>query len=216
MLTYGKGTEGAIGYFNRWLKVPFVISGVRTVLNVMNALNAHPISKDECAQDYFMPESRYLEKAGKFRIYRENQETWHCFVLDGDQDKIDAPVYFETCLDLEVDCGVAPNDIIDGDRTLACDSFQGFLWHMLGAHLCLRAEGSSEFSDGVNGVTFSEDIEVGDNFSRPLGRPFPGGYAPCFAENTICVPEWGAAFLDDKSREEFIKEYSPKISGEWR
>lgn len=202
-------------YFGRWTTEPVVPSDGRSVLSVMDALNRHPLARDESAQDHVMPAARYREKAGRFRIFEENQGTWHCFVRSGDELLDDPPVYFETCLDLKQDCGFPESGILDGNHVLACERFTGFLWFLLARHFCLRMEAADYFAPGVHGILSEKELVPDGAWVNPLGRNFPAGFTCYVGEGTLCVPGWGAAFLNDAARDRFLRRFDPVISGEW-
>lgn len=161
-----------------------------------------------------MPLRRCREHAGRIRIWGENQDTFYCFVYDGDELKPNPPVYFESCLDLSTDYGINQSDVFDGDHVLVAETFTHFLWHMLGHHICLRWEFHDHMNDSVNGVKFT-DVNIDDSFHYPLFREFPAGYGPLFRHDTICIPDWGAAFLNRNARDAFISEFGPETDAEW-
>jgi|GEM_PF-6078145 hypothetical protein len=204
-----------IDYFNRWLKEPVQAVDGESVQSILDALNRHPLAQDETAQDYIMPAVRYREMSGRFRVYGENQDNWYCFVYDGDERQSDPPVYFETCLDLKLDHGLAERDIIDGDHVLVCPRFTPFLWQMLAQQLCLRLQSSGQRIPGVHGVTFEEPVAIGDPFVNPLGRDFPAGFETYVSPDAVCIPVWGAAFLNAESGRKFLDEYRPDVSHRW-
>ena len=202
-----------IDYFNEWFAEPIDLRD-DTVLGHIEALTRHPSADDQTAQDYVMPIRRCREHANRFRVWGENQDTYYCFVLDGDESKPNPPVYFESCLDLVSDYGLDPSSIIDGDRVLVAEQFPDFVWHMLGHHICLRYESGNQFKSSVSGI-LTRDANVNATFSRPSQLEFPAGYSPLFALDTILIPDWGAAFLSQQSRQSFIREFSPTINAEW-
>jgi hypothetical protein len=204
-----------IDYFNKWFAEPIAVVD-NSVAGIIDALNRHPIADDTTAQDYVMPISRCRELAGRFRIYGENQDVYYCFVNEGDEYKTDPPVYFESCLDLKVDYGFDDSDILNNDCLLVADRFSAFLWQMLGHHICLRMESSDHFSPSVNGILFGiESVNPRDSFINPLGREFPAGFTCLVADDAICIPDWGCAFLTSQSRDSFMIRYSPIISEYW-
>ena len=202
-------------YFNRWLAEPIRSSPNDCVESVLDALNAHPIAQDETAQDYIMPRRRYRERQDRFRIFGENQDTFYCYVKAGAELLPDPPVYFETCLDLRRDCGFSDIEIIDGDSLLLCEGFQRFLWHMLGQQICIRLEGNGLYAAGVHGMVFSEPVKLDATFANPLGCEFPAGYTCYVSESVLCVPDWGAAFLDVENERQFCDQFRPKIASRW-
>jgi hypothetical protein len=202
-------------YFNAWLQEPLVVGAERSVLSVMDALNRHPLAQDETANDYIMPAWRYREMAGRFRVYGENQDTFYCFVYTGAELEADPPVYFESCLDLKLDYGLADGEIINGDHVLVCPRFSDFLWHMLGQQICIRTQGNGLYRPDVCGVVFKECIDLDASFVNPLGKEFPAGYTCFVSDKVICVPDWGAAFLNDDSRRRFLERFSPIVSESW-
>jgi hypothetical protein len=181
----------------------------------MDALNRHPLAGDQTAQDHTIPVQDARDHPGRFRIYGENQYAFYCFVYDGEETKTDPPVFFETCLDLQIDCAVASADIIGGDHVLVAIRFSDFLWQMLGHHICLRADFGDQLSSSVTGIVCNEPIELDDAFINPLGREFPAGFTCFVSDGVICIPDWGAAFLTAESREKFVAKYSPSVSEEW-
>ncbi len=199
---------------NRWFVEPFVVAD-NSVAGIIETLNRHPIADDQTAQDYVMPTRRRREHAGHFRIYGENQDVYYCFVYDGDESKIDPPVYFESCLDLKDDYGIDSFRIIANDHVLVANRFTDFLWQMLGHHICLRMESSGQFSENVNGVVFDDDVELDDSFVNPLGIEFPAGYTCFVTDDVILIPDWGTAFLSAQARESFMARFSPDVSCEW-
>jgi hypothetical protein len=207
--------EDSLGFFNRWLAQPIAPLNGRSVLSVVDALNRHPLARDEQAQDYVMPPARYREKAGRFRVVGENQDNWFCFVYDGAESQVDAPVYFETCLDLRGDHGYGDAEILGGDHVEVCPRFTAFLWFLLGRQFCIRFEGADCFAPGVQGIYTEGRIILDDSFVNPLGREFPSGYTCFVGAEAICVPDWGAAFLNARSRRRFVERFSPAVSREW-
>ena len=203
-----------IAFFNEWFTEPFDVRDY-SVAGIVDALNRHPIAADQSAQDYVMPHRRCREHAGRFRIYGENQDVYYCFVYEGDESKTDPPVYFESCLDLNIDYGIKQSDIINGDHVLVADRFTTFLWQVLGHHICLRMESGGLFSNAVTGIVFKDNLELDNSFINPLGRDFPAGYTCFLSDSEICSPDWGAAFLTALSRESFMTRYSPHVSREW-
>jgi hypothetical protein len=210
-----------IDYFNNWLKEPVNMTESYSVLTVMDALNIHPVSQDETAQDYFMPKQRYRESAGRFRIYGENQDGWYFFVYAEDEHKSNPSVYFESCLDLVIDCGFPECDIIkshkmiEEEHVLICERFDLFLWQMVGQQICVRAEGNEFYREGVNGINFFDDIRLGESFANPIGSECPSIFTCLISERAICAPGWGAAFLDEAERLDFIEKYEPNIHDSW-
>ena len=202
-----------IEYFNTWFEKSINVDRYN-VEGVIEALGRHVSSADPTAQDYVMPLRRCREREGRFRIYGENQDTFYCFVYAGDELKIDPPVYFESCLNLAMDYGIDTSLIIDGDHTLVAERFTDFVWLMLGHHICLRNESGNQFKSGVTGILF-DGIKLDDAFVNPLNRDFPAGYEPYFSDGIICIPDWGAAFRTPESRERFLCQYTPSVSGEW-
>ena len=150
-----------------------------------------------------MPAVRYREKPGRFRIFGENQDTWYCFVYAGTESLCDPPVYFETCLDRNLDHGFGDADVINGDHVMLCPRFTTFLWHMLGAKIAflwrgqpkLRCWGSRSPRGGIKIELFSD---------QPIRRIFPAGFTTYFSRDVIYVEDWGAAFLNAKSDCEFL------------
>lgn len=203
-----------LDFFAEWFAEPLDVRS-RSVKGIVEALNRHPMSGDQTAQDYVVPASRAREHAGRFRIFRENQDVFFCFVYEGDETKPDPPVFFETCLDLQVDSGIASSDIINGNHVLVADRFSDFLWHMLGQHICLRTQSGGHFAKGVNGIVFDEPVELDSSFINLLGREFPVGSTCFVSDGVICIPGWGAAFLTAESREKFVARYLPSVSEEW-
>jgi hypothetical protein len=204
-----------IDFFNRWLAEPILVAGDDSVQSVIDALNRHPLAEDETAQNFIMPPRRYREKPRRFRILGENQDGWYCFVYDGAETLGDPPVYFETCLDLKRDHGFSDADIIGGDHMMVCPSFRKFLWHMLGEQICFRMEGNGRFAPGVYGVVFQEPIDIDESFVNPLGREFPSGGTCFISLDVICIPDWGAAFLDAESGRRFVEWFAPVVSRRW-
>jgi len=204
-----------IPYFNRWLGEPILAAGDESVQSIIDSLNRHPLAQDETSSDYVMPAQRYRERPGRFRILGENQDLWYCFVYDGAETHLDPPVYFETCLDLKRDYGFCDADIIDGDHVLVCPGFSSFLWLVLGRQICIRMEGNGLYAPEVHGVVFSEPVKLDDSFINPLDRKFPAGYACYLSPDVICIPEWGAAFLNAESGGRFIGRLAPAVSSRW-
>lgn len=207
--------QDPLEYFRPWMTEPIMPSSGRSVLSVVNALNNHPLARDERAQDSIMPPSRYGEKEGRFRFYAENQDCWHCFVQAGAELEVDPPVYFETCLDLRRDCGCSDAEILGGDHVLVCQRFTDFLWFLLARHFCIRLEGADYFAPGVQGLHAGHEIAIDGSFQNPLGREFPAGYSCYVGDEAVCVPEWGAAFLNRASCDRFLWRYSPVIEAQW-
>lgn len=201
-----------IVFFNEWFAEPIVVTDP-SVAGVIDALNRHPLADDQTAQDYVMPTRRCRERAGRFRIYGENQDTYYCFVYEGDESKIDPPVYYESCL--LADHGIDPAFVIDGDHVLVADRFSDFLWQMLGHHICLRLESGGHFKQPVTGIVWHGVVKLGDAFVNPMGREFPAGFT-CFAcDDVLCIPDCGAAFRTSQSRDSFIARYAPTVSRQW-
>jgi hypothetical protein len=207
--------SNAIDYFNRWSKTPICVEGT-SVLAVINALNEHPLSTDTTAQDYVMPPKRYFERAGRLRIYGENQDVFYCFVNLADADFQNPPVYFESSLDLIIDYGIDPKYIIDKDHAIVATSFDKFLWQMLGHQLCLRTERAAYMQSDVCGVLFiHEEHSFSQRFTMMLGNEFFAGYTALFAEDTVVIPDWGAAFLNGDAQARFLATYKPSVTREW-
>lgn len=204
-----------IDYFNPWFVEPIVVND-NTVAGVIDALNRHPLSDDETAQDYVMPARRCRERPGRFRVYGENQDNYHCFVYEKDALSAEPPVYFESCLDLKRDCGIADADILDGDHVRVASRFSDFLWQMLGHHICLRLEWADHLAKEVSGIIFDAGLKLGDEFITLLERDFPAGYTSFASEGVICVPDWGAAFLNARARDLFLDLYKPTYTRVWR
>lgn len=206
--------EHPIAFFNHWLTTPITVRE-RTPIEIIRALNSHPLSSDETAQEYIMPQERVTEFPGRFRIFGENQDAYYCFIYSGQEGTDDPPVYFETCLNLKSDHGFSETEIIDGNHVLVCSQFSNFLWHILGQYICLRVEKSRPLAPEVMGILFEEPIVLNASFVNPLGRRFPAGFTCFISEGVICIPDWGAAFLDEHRYRSFIEEYSPVIKDEW-
>ena len=201
-------------YFNAWLASPIVIRS-ETVIDFLYAVDNHEISADQSAQDYFMSPRRWREKKGRFQIYGENQDTFFCFVNEGLENTRNPSVYFESCLDLKIDYGVSPERIIDGDCVCICKRFCDFVAFSLARYICIRMEFSETFNAEVTGVVFTDLVELDDSFSITLVSGFPAGYVPWLREGVICIPDWGAAFLNHSARIKFIEEFNPSIEREW-
>jgi hypothetical protein len=199
----------------QWLDPPLTMSAGKTVQQVLDSLNDHPFVKDETAQDYVMPRRRYREEAGRFRIWRENQDNFYCFVDDEQASSIDPPVYFETCLDLVRDCDINPDEVLPGNVALVTNSFQSFLTFMLAHHICLRLEKGKHLADDVNGLVFSKPLVECSGLTNPIGRQFFAGYTPYVGDGVICIPDWGAAFRGADLRDSFVKHRSPIIGQSW-
>lgn len=204
-------------YFNRWFVEPIPAADGDTVVSVMHALCRHLLAQDETAQDEILLPERYGTNPGRLHIYVENQGIWVCFVYERDARLPDPPVYFESDLDLQRDHGLADADILDGDHGLVCPNFRGFVWHMLGNNLCYRMETSGLYQPGVYGVVFkrNQPVVLDDTFVNPLGRPSPLGDTCFFAPEVICIPTWGAAFLNADSGRRFLDRYGPAVSRRW-
>lgn len=201
-----------IDFFNEWFVAPIIVTDP-SVEGFIGALNRHPLADDERSQDYVMPTRRCRDRAGRFRIYGENQDTYYCFVYDGDESKTDPPVYYESCL-LD-DHGIDPALIIDGDHVLVADRCSDFLWQMLGHHICLRLESSGHFRENVTGIVLDGVVKLDGAFFCPMGREFPAGYTCFVSDDVICIPDWGAAFRTAQSRELFLASYAPRFSRQW-
>jgi hypothetical protein len=204
-----------ICYFNRWLNEPIMLQTEFSVLNVIESLNHHAMAQDETASDYIMPTGRCREAPGKFRILGENQDGWYCFVYEGEEARANPPVYFDSCLDLKIAYGFSDTEIINNDHVLVCSQFTSFLWLILGRQICLRMEGSGLYRSSVSGIVFSQNVQANDYFVDPLERQFPAGQSPMFSECVIYIPYWGAAFLNEESRDNFLEQYCPTITNDW-
>jgi hypothetical protein len=206
-----------------WFNKPLEISAENTVRQVLDSLNDHPLMQDEMAQDYVMPKQRYNEHPARFRIWGENQDNFYCFVNDSDANKVNPPVYFETCLDLVRDCGFDPTHVLPGNIVLATECFTSFLSFMLAHHICLRLEKGHHLAEDVNGIVFSHPLEKCIGLVNPLGREFPGGYTPFIGDGVVCIPHWGvvciphwgAAFRHDTARDEFMSLTKPTVGQSW-
>lgn len=201
-------------YFNAWLSSPIVIPS-ETVIDFLNAVDEHAIAADQTAPDYFMPSPRWRNNSGRFRIYGENQDTFFCFVNEGLENTGNPSVYFESCLDLRIDYGISPELIIDGDHVCICNRFCDFIAFALARYICLRMDYSDTLNADVTGIVFTDSVEIDDSFSETLVSGFPAGFVPYFRSGVICIPDWGAAFLDHSSRFKFIEEFNPSIEQEW-
>lgn len=204
-----------ITYFNRWLSEPIAVGSDANARAVVDALNFHPMVKDERTQDYVMPPNRYNESPGKFRIFGENQDTFYCFLRAGDEVEVDPPVYFESCLDLKMDYGLSDSQIIDGNHIEVCPEFTNFIWHMIAHLICIRLEFGPALRADVNGLVFDGEVHLRGEFMNPMGSQFPAGNTCFVSEDAICCPDWGAAFLNEEVRAAFLARYSPKYSKEW-
>ena len=207
-------TLNPISYFNHWFRDPIISRGA-SVACIIESLNGHGLCQDETAQNYVMPLRRCFEKAGRYRLYGEEQDTFYCFIYEGNETQEQPPVYFETCLDLTDDYGVDPSTITNGDHVMVCQKFSDFLWYLLGHHICLRLKSNNQFQTGVSGTVFSQSIILEAEFVNPLGKPFPAGYSVYLSEDTICIPDWGAAFRNPASRDIFLKRYNPVVRSVW-
>jgi len=205
----------AIDYFNRWSQIPICVEGT-SVRAIIDALNKHPLATDTTAQDYVMPPKRYFERAGRFRIYGENQDVFYCFVNLVDADSQNPPVYFESCLDLISDYGIDPKCIIDNDHALVATSFENFLWQILGYQLCLRMERAAYMQSDVCGALFThEEHTFAQDFRMMLGNEFFAGCTALFDDDTVVIPDWGAAFLNGDAKARFLATYKPNVTREW-
>jgi hypothetical protein len=202
-----------IDFFNQWFAEPIIVTN-NSVAGIIDALNDHPMAQDETAQDYVMRACFYREHPGRFRIYGENQDNYYCFVNEGDEDKIDPPVYFESHFDLKTDYGFDDSEIVN-NSVIVADRFTDFLWQMLGHHICLRLESGGNFATDVSGIPFEKDIKLDNSFINHLGRDFPAGFTCFISDDTIYIPDWGAAFLTVQSRDSFVEKYSPYLGQEW-
>lgn len=207
-------SQHPIDFFGPWFNEPIHVTDW-SVYGVVETLNQHPVEQDQDAQNYIMPIRRCRERAGRFRIYGENQDTFYCFVLEGEETKSAPPVYFESCLDFVEDYGLSREAIIDGDHVKVADSFQQFLWHILGHHICLRMNASSAYTPLISGVVFDGCVSLDETFVNPLGSEFPAGYTPRFSNDTICIPDWGAAFRTTNAAQKFLDRFSPPVSRRW-
>lgn len=203
-----------IDFFSEWFKQPIEVAD-HSVVSVVAALDRHPIAQDQTGQDYVMPIGRSREYPGRFRIYGENQDIFYCFVYEGDQFKIDPPVYFESCLNLQLDYAINPADILDNEHVLVANRFSDFLWQILGHHICIRMESGGQFVETVTGIVCDRKIQLDDSFIKPLRKDFPTGYTCFVRDDVICIPDWGAAFRTARSRELFMAQYLPSVSREW-
>lgn len=208
--------KNPIDFFNQWFNEPIVVANI-SVEGIIEALNLHPLANDETSQNYVMPIWRCREAAGKYRIFGENQDVYYCFVYDGNRIDPDPPVYFESSLCLEEDYGFDAVSIIDNDHVLIANRFTDFLWHILGQHICLRLDFADCFKPEVNGIFFgsSNSFQLDNTFFNPLGNEFPAGYSCFFSERSICIPHWGAAFLDSLSRDSFIERFQVQVEQFW-
>lgn len=203
-----------IDYFNQWFEEKIEISN-NSVASIIDSLNKHSLSEDLNASNYVMPSSRQFECDGRFRVYGETQDTYYCFVYSGDELKTNPPVYFESCLELEADYKINPSDIIANDHVEVATQFSDFLWQILGFHICFRYKSDNYFAKEVQGVLFDGMVELGDEFFNPTGKEFPAGFTCFISDEAVCVPDWGAAFLNKEARDSFIAKYSPKVLKEW-
>jgi hypothetical protein len=204
--------------FGPWFRTPLRLPTDRSVRGIVDALNAHPLAGDQHVQDYVMPARRYLEKSGRFRIWGENQDCYYCWVRADQAGETDPPVYFEShSFNLVTDAHYDAAEIVDGDSVLVCPRFTQFLWHMLGHYFCLRAAKSPLFAGSVTGVQFSvgTEIESDGTFVMPLGREFPAGYTPFIGPDAVCIPDWGAAFLNEAAHRAFCARHDVPVDDVW-
>ncbi len=203
-------------FYNRWLVEPIQSTG-RTVEDIVGVLNLHPLDLDETAQDGFMRLEHARTAPGRYRVWLENQDIFQCFVEVGRESEVDPPVFFESCLDLDRDYRFTANEILDvgGPCVLVCDRFTDFLAFALGQLLCLRLDPSPVWRSQVTGVVFDGPVETPDGFVNPLGRPFPNGYTTWIGRDSVCIPDWGAAFLTPRARADFIAQCRPSIRSTW-
>jgi len=204
--------------FGPWFRTPLQLPADRSVRGIVDALNAHPLADDEHAQDYVVRPSRYLERPGRFRIWGENQDNHYCWVRAEQAGEPDPPVYFEShAFDLVKDAHFDPVEIVEGDSVLVCPLFTQFVWFMLAHHICLRGANSPLFAASVTGVQFSRGTTIGldDTFVNPLGRDFPAGWTPFIGVGAICMPYWGAAFLNEEAHRAFCAHFDYPVDDVW-
>ncbi len=196
-----------IAFFNDWFAEPFDVRDY-SVAGIVDALNRH------LSLLINPPRLRHAtatlpRKAGRYRIYGENQDVFYCFVYEGDESKTDPPVYFESCLDLNIDYGIKQSDIIDGDHVLVADRFTTSLASAR-HHICLRMESGGLFS--CDGIVFKDNLELDAFVNGSAGTSWR--YTCFLSDGAICIPDWGAAFLTARSRASFMTR-SPRVSREW-
>ncbi|HEY1171961.1 MAG TPA: hypothetical protein VGH19_11370 [Verrucomicrobiae bacterium] len=204
-----------IAYFNRWLREPVLVKD-RSVAGIIAALDAHPSSSDESRQNYVMPPERCHEEGDdRYVVYSENQDVYYFFVYAGDELKTDPPVYLASSLDLPLDHGVDPSQIIGGNHCLVAQCFTDFLWLIWGQYIGVRFEAGDHLASGVSGLHFKRGTRLETGFRNPLGIEFPAGYDCYFSEDVIYIPQWGAAFLNEASKKAFLNHFNPQFTHEW-
>jgi hypothetical protein len=161
-------------------------------------VGAHESVRDETGQDFEMPLARVGESSRWLVIFGENQECWHCGVLEEHCRLPDPPVYFESfSFDPVRDAGHDPADLVDGRFIRVSDSLTSFVFGMALRQAVLRLEPSPFMKPGVSGATFAHGPDPGRVRKRLRLRQildFPAGLNPLYdGADVALVDDWGFA-----------------------
>jgi hypothetical protein len=161
-------------------------------------LGAHEAVRDETGQDFEMPPSRVGESARWLVIFGENQECWHCGVLNEHWDLPDPPVYFESfSFDPVRDAGYNPASLVDGRFIRVTETLTEFVFGMALRQMVIRLDPSPFMNPGVSGATFGRGYNpspVRVHFKLQPLLDFPAGLNPEFdGADIVLVEDWGFA-----------------------
>jgi hypothetical protein len=168
-------------------------------------IGAHESMTDETAQDFEMPLRRVGESKRWLVIFGENQECWHCGILNEHCRLPDPPIYFESfAFDPVEDAGYARANLVEGKFIRVTDTLTEFVFGMALRNVVFRLDPSPFMNPGVCGATFDFDanpIKAGEPFNLSVVREqmnlrkildFPVGFNPEFnGADVVLIDGWG-------------------------
>lgn len=203
--------EPSLAPLNQWLEQPLLIHDTMSIAGILDTLERHPLGQDQTEADYFTPSRRRGKHPLGYEICSENQENWTCFVQRGCEHMPDAPVFFSTHLDLQLDFDIEPSRIEPGPCVQIETAFTAFLIHFIARSLVLRIEPPAFVTSSVSLAQFAAPVQLDSSFICPLSSPFPAGFTTFIGQGVICAPDWGALFLDPAHRDAFIATHKPVL-----
>ena len=198
--------------FDRWVQEPFDLRP-SSVKETMAALVSHPIGDDETCCDFWVHPDLARRNSGEFRIWVEDQGIWSFFVLEGDELEPNPQVFFESTLDIEAVHGIDASLKTRG-HAVASGSFKDLVWQSVAQHICMREEKGKALKSSVCGVGFESRVRLDASF-QSFPAKLPTGIQCFYNGQVVCEPSFGAAFLNDEVKLEFIERYRPEIGLEW-
>jgi len=70
-------------------------------------------------------------------------------------------------------------------------------------------------SDVCGALFTHEEHTFTQHFTMMLGNEFFAGYTAWFNDDTVVIPDWGAAFLNGDAKARFLATYKPNVTREW-